>query len=132
MIVAPRGELFDEALQFKPYKKRIFINIVKWARLYKDVIWHATDQKEKSFIIKNMAIPADMIRVAMAMSSAFRDQIIYTNQDQTAVTKIVFLARISKDKNIDFTLDVLSEISTEIIFDICRPIGYIFVGYLFI
>ena len=52
IIIAPRGETFDEALDFKKKKKSFYIEIAKKLNLYRDVYWHASTEVEKQSIVK--------------------------------------------------------------------------------
>jgi glycosyltransferase involved in cell wall biosynthesis len=123
LIIAPRGELFDAALGFKDQKKTLFLSFAKAINLYKNVIWHATTENEKDFIVQKLAIDPKNIRVALIMSSVSdaeettnNDALIPENRDNPL--KIIFLARISKDKNILFTLEILKHVKTPVVFDI--------------
>lgn len=129
LIIAPRGELFDEALNFKRTKKRIYLWLASKFGIYKNVRWHASTEHEKEFIVKKMRVDDNAVRVAMNMS-------IVTESDGPGVEenakdegssdyndlRIIFLSRISKDKNLGYTFDILSKVKNNIIFDIYGPI----------
>ena len=128
IIVAPRGEFFDEALNFKKYKKSLYLRLSQRLKLYKSVIWHASTDTEKEKIVKNMKVESSMVRVAINISSV--DEGIpdlekkcdanCVHEDNDAL-KIIFLSRISKDKNINYAIDILSEITEGVMFDIYGP-----------
>jgi len=124
IIVAPRGELLEQALEFKQTKKKLFIKLAKILNLYRSVTWHATTEIEKKFISKNMNISLQKIKVARNISNTDTPTIIKNiNLNENDYLKIIFLARISKDKNIQFTFDVLKEITDiNIQYDIYGPI----------
>lgn len=121
LIVAPRGEMF-KINDFKPYKKKPFIFIVKLFKIYSNVIWHATSQYEVDAIEKifrnkiNYSIITNLSPVSKMKSSSL------ACEKKVNLLKIVFISRIVSYKNLDYVLDVLGAIylkSTEyIIFDI--------------
>ena len=127
LIIAPRGELFDAALGFKNSQKSFFIWFAKAINLYKNVLWHATTENEQDFIVKKLGIDPLNIRIALIMSSISdadeqndnRDTLIIENKDSSL--RIIFLARISKDKNILFTLEILKQVTVPVVFDIYGP-----------
>jgi glycosyltransferase involved in cell wall biosynthesis len=120
LVISPRGELFDEALGFKNRKKTLFLTFAKAINLYKNVIWHATTENEKKFIISKLNINPDKIRIALIMASTSDNHksILSDYQLPLHPLRIVFLARISKDKNIAYALEILKKIDIEIVFDI--------------
>jgi glycosyltransferase involved in cell wall biosynthesis len=122
VILAPKGELFDEALAFKPIKKIIFLKIVNFLRIFDDITWHATDEKEKISIEKHIKTNSKNVRIANLLSPAFRRKKLNEIPLENNILKIVFLARISKDKNLPFVFDVLRELDIPLQFDLYGPI----------
>ena len=131
IILSPRGETYDEALDFKKNKKRLFLWLAKKVNLYKNIYWHASTEVEKQFVIKNMKVDSKMIHVALNLSQNTSINEIDLNnvvpKDNKEGLHIVFLSRISKDKNIIFTFDILKEIKTKVVFDIYGPIEDVFI-----
>lgn len=131
IILSPRGETYDEALDFKRNKKKLYVWLAKKGNFYKNVYWHASTEVEKQFVIKNMKIESKMIRVALNMAQKPAiDQFETHNVTPSNINDnlhIVFLSRISKDKNIVFTFDVLKEIKTKVTFHIYGPIEDVFI-----
>jgi hypothetical protein len=127
IIISSRGEFFDEALGFKSFKKKYYLKFVNFFNLYKSIFFHATDEKEKFQILKYLNIKSEQIRVAMVipdMSSDNKNLVsnsTYLNENNNTL-KIVWLARISKDKNFPFVFDILANINFDLIFDIYGPI----------
>ena len=50
IILSPRGMLHPGALSQKRHKKKIFFLVFKYLGIQKNIIWHATDDKEVHFI----------------------------------------------------------------------------------
>jgi glycosyltransferase involved in cell wall biosynthesis len=121
IIVAPRGELFTEALNFKKEKKKIFLFLSNLLGLYKNITFHATSEIEKETICKGLNISNDKVKVASILTLN-EEQILNLPTLKHPIAnqklKIIFLARISKDKNLPFAIDVLSHLKIDVIFDI--------------
>jgi glycosyltransferase involved in cell wall biosynthesis len=126
IILAPRGETFDEALEFKKMKKSIYIKLSQKMGIYKHIDWHASTEIEKQSIIKNIDVDPNRIRVALNLTQKKItcepevNNIVQVRDNN--YLHVVFLSRISKDKNILYTFDILKEIKTNVIFDIYGPI----------
>lgn len=124
IIVAPRGELFQEALSFGKLKKSITIKIFRLLNIYKSIIWHSTSSFESLSISENISKPE--IRLARVISDFSKE--IYeipkpTFQMETKdFLKVIFLSRISKDKNIVYAIRLLAKITCFVEFHIYGPI----------
>mgnify|MGYP006180410141 CR=1 FL=1 len=124
IIVAPRGEMHLEALKFKAVKKKITLSFFKIFNIYKNVIWHATSKIEKELISAKMGVSLEKIKLARNISNTSEMTTLHPLNDQNdkAPMKVVYLARISKDKNIPFAFEVLSRVNALIQFDVYGPI----------
>lgn len=122
LVIAPKGELYDEALNFKPFKKQIFLKIANTIGLYRKASWHATDEKEKRAIEKQISTKPENIKIANLLSPAFEKKNISPNPLSYDVLRMVFLARISKDKNLPFIFEVLAELDIPLQLDIYGPL----------
>lgn len=113
ILLAPRGELDNGALSIKKYKKIIFIKLSRIFNLYNSNSWHATSLEEeinirsiyngKVYVVPNIS----MIKNFKVNNEKIKDKL-----------KIVFLSRISEKKNLLYAINLLEDISGEIIFDI--------------
>jgi len=124
LIIAPRGELFPTSLSFKPVKKSLYIFFFKILNLKKDILWHASTEYEKLAIEKKLKIkPNNIFIVTNIINSKqtliFEDLIEVKEVD---FISIIYLSRISKDKNILYTLDVLKQVTNKVKFDVFGPI----------
>lgn len=120
LLLSPRGEFGEGSLRLKYGKKLAFIQVAKALGLFRDVIWHATSKHELEDIVK-VARP-DMKRVRMALDLPAK---VVPEAPQVPgaapVLKVIFLSRISREKNLDFALRVLQQVKAELIFDIYGP-----------
>jgi glycosyltransferase involved in cell wall biosynthesis len=129
LIVAPRGELLEGCLKFKYRKKALFIWFAKSLDLFKDIYWHASTVDESKDIIKLLNVKESKVRVALNMSDVNENdeslnEIYYNDCEEVEkkYLRLVFLSRISKEKNLIYALEVLRNVKSEVLFDIYGPI----------
>lgn len=125
VIVAPFGEFAWASLKQKYSKKFIFIRIARLFGLYNNVTWRASSEFEAQDIIKVMEIKSDVIHITgdlpiknvpdVAFDAVFKSS--FDSKD----LRIVFLSRISREKNLDYALKVLNKVKAKVIFDIYGP-----------
>ncbi len=125
VIVVPWGEFGWASLKQKYFKKFVFIQIARLVGLYKNVTWRASSELEKSEIIKIMHVRSDAIEVIgdlpiknMPQNSSAQ---VFTPPTERKGLRIVFLSRISREKNLDYALRVLRKVKASVLFDIYGP-----------
>lgn len=125
VIVAPWGEFGWASLKQKYIKKFIFIQGARLIGLYGNVIWRASSEFEKLDIMKHMKIKTDAIHIVGDLPiknipdiGPIPENAGTKNQD---FFKIIFLSRISREKNLDFALEVLKKVKVKVVFDIYGP-----------
>jgi hypothetical protein len=52
IILAPRGEFSEGSINTKRFKKMYFIRLVKFLKLYDNIVWHASSKHEKEDIMR--------------------------------------------------------------------------------
>lgn len=105
IIIAPRGELDEGALELKKRKKATYIFLFKLLVTSK-IIFHATTEKEKNYIakkIKNRIIVAENIPEVLD-KNIVREKV----KDHS---KFIFISRICHKKNLFFALECLNKIN---------------------
>jgi len=118
VLVAPRGELSPGALGLKRWKKRSFLGIAKFIRLYSNVQWQASSDDEARLIRQQFGDNAE-VAIACDLPAMPSKLPVTSNEDNWAgPLRIVFLSRISRKKNLDYALRVLSCCHMQIQFDI--------------
>jgi len=125
VIVAPWGEFAWASLKQKYLKKIVFIQVARLFRLYKEVTWQASSDFEAQDIINVMKIKANAIHVAFDFPIKnipdIFPEVIFQPSSSYADLRIVFLSRISREKNLDYALKVLSKVNARVRFDIYGP-----------
>ncbi len=121
ILIAPRGELSKGALSLKTQKKKCFLTFVKWLGLYKTVNWQVTSQAEEKEIhelfpvTKKVWVTSNLKKVDCDLNAI--------HEKKSNELNIIFLSRVSRKKNVDFALRVLSlQKKGKITFDIYGPL----------
>ena len=120
-IIAPRGEFSPEALKINAIKKKYYLKLFMWLKLYKNLVWQASSKKEKRNIknklgktIKKILVVPDLTRFISFKNKIFKSK---THEH----LKLLFLSRISPMKNLEFLLQVLKDINESIELSIYGP-----------
>jgi glycosyltransferase involved in cell wall biosynthesis len=127
VVLAPRGEFSPGALKIKHWRKSLFGNGALRAGLYRGLIWHASSELERDNIAALLqAAHEDRPCIHVAWDLPSRDWIEGTKgvskQAKGAVTRFVFISRISLKKNLLFAIDALAGLTGHVEFDIFGPI----------
>lgn len=124
IVLAPRGEFGEAAIVLKSMKKKIYLLLAKLLGLYKKINWHLADEVEFSFLKKYFHVSSNKVNIARDMPNKQKTIVNRVKRhDQPEMLQIVFLSRVSEIKNLDFALNVLSEVKIPILFSIYGPIN---------
>lgn len=105
-VLAPRGMLKDSAIQFKPIKKKLFLQLFKWMGVPKRIVFQATDTTEVQDIQKYFGG-----HVQVALLSNFPGYVPpYPGGIDKKAGKldVIFIGRLHPIKNLDFLLQLLA------------------------
>lgn len=124
VILAPRGEFAWPSLKQKYAKKAVFMAAARAIGLYDGVIWHASSEFEAEDIRRVMKVPTDAIQIAsnLPMATRLENEIPSPAVSAEVDLMVVFLARVSPEKNLHYALQVLSRVRVKVVFDIIGPI----------
>ena len=109
VLLAPRGMLGKGALSLKSFKKKLFIALSKMMGWYKGILFHATQEQEKSDVLR--WYPAAQVRIAPNVNSG--SVLPNKSTKEKNELKLFYLSRIAKVKNIHFALEALKGIPKE-------------------
>ncbi|WP_080642478.1 glycosyltransferase [Variovorax paradoxus] len=119
IVLGPRGEFAEAALNLKRRKKAAFIFVFKLLGLQKFVLWHASSEHEARDIRRVMG---GQVRIRTAVDIALPEQGLALKPRVCGKPlRIVFLSRISPMKNLLGVLNVLRCVSCPIVLDIFGP-----------
>lgn len=122
IIIAPRGQFSEGALNLKNRKKFFYLKLSKMLGLYNNVIWHATTEIEKKDIER---IYGENIKIKIANNLTANYNKLNYKKDIIKIPgklKIVFVSRIHPKKNLKGALKILKSIRGEIEFNIYGPL----------
>ena len=120
LIWAPRGMLLEGALNIKPFKKRLFLWLVKFIGLNKGVVWHATDVQEALDIKKHFNKNAEVI-IAQNIPKRPLENVVEIKKSANEL-RLVYLSLITEKKNLHLALQWINELGLPVIFDIYGPV----------
>lgn len=119
IVVATRGMLAPSAMAIKALKKKLFLRMAKLTRLYKNIVFHSTGAHETEHI---KAILGNVV-VKEAANLSARNSVSSTHKEKSPGSlKLICVARIAPEKNIDFALRILASVKSNIEFDIYGPV----------
>jgi glycosyltransferase involved in cell wall biosynthesis len=118
IVLGPRGEFSEGALNFKASKKKLYIQFYKFLGLMRSVVLQASSDFEFDDI-KRVLGNNNKIFVAEDIGSQEYAKDLAVKDD--AVIKLVFISRISPKKNLSYALAALKRINCPVIFDIYGP-----------
>jgi glycosyltransferase involved in cell wall biosynthesis len=114
-VVAPRGMLAPTALGIKSTKKDLFLSLANGLGLYRKVIFHATNDHEAEHI--KMAITGKLNVVEIPNVPKLPLSINQKSKTK-GYLKILVVARIAPEKNIEFALECLCKLPTHLQVDV--------------
>jgi glycosyltransferase involved in cell wall biosynthesis len=118
-ILSPRGEFSAAALDMKPLRKATYRFVARLAGLVSDVWMHATSAEEAHDI--GAACPSAR---GCLIAPNIRPLLTASPHESApdGVTRLAFLGRISRVKNLDLALQALACVRSKIVFDIFGPV----------
>lgn len=122
IIIGTRGMLAETAIAVKGGRKKLFLNLARFAGIYKHVIFHATNNKESQDIQRVIHRDARIV-IADNFPLAAKRLNHRISAKKKGVLRIINIARIAPEKNLDFALKILQKIQyPKIIFDVYGPV----------
>lgn len=129
LVIAPRGEFAPGAIAFKPALKASYILTAKIFGLFDDALWMASSPHEAEDIQRVLGISSERVIIASDIAGVPASE----NQGPPPrksgdPLRIVFLARISPMKNLDYALKLLRDIDVPVNLDVfgpCSDEGYL-------
>lgn len=107
ILILPRGDLSNSAVNEKKIKKKFFLFVTKVLKFYNKIFWQATSEKEKKDILS--FFKTSNIKNIKNLKKII--QIPKKNKKKENILNLVTASRIHPIKNIKFALDVLEEIN---------------------
>lgn len=128
VILAPCGEFSQGAFRLKGLKKQAYTHLVKWAGLCRGIIWRASSEYEKRDILAIFDGRDSKSSPTVRVAPDLPPKQLQTHPELRPAkpvnsARLVFLSRITRMKNLDFALNLLSSWEGgNIEFDIYGPV----------
>ena len=119
VVVCPRGALYDSALSVKPWKKTPFLRLFKALRIHRKILFHATNEREKTAIER--FFPGSQVRIADNLPNS-NQPVFKTCPKEPGSLKCIFIARIVPIKNPLFILKALDDVHVKVELSVIGPI----------
>ena len=133
VLLAPRGELSDGALGIKSFKKTIYIFCAKQINLYNSTVFQGSTKCEVEEIInvfnrhennkiKSVCDISNLYSLSTEVQKNERKIKLSAGALGKNQLKVCFLSRICPKKNLEYAINVLSNVKTEVEMNIYGPI----------
>ena len=121
ILLNTRGELLNGALSLKEFKKKRFMQVIKYLKIYKNVYFITNNFLEKKNLIEYLNIfPKNIFINSEFVGSANIYPPLIKKAKKT--NKLIFIGRIAKIKNLEFLLDLAEQTNINFILNIFGPI----------
>lgn len=120
VLLGPRGEFSEGAIQLKSFKKGTFVKVIQSLGIYDKINWQATDKIEKEAIKKNIGVDEDKIYLIPNLPQKSNFNGVNSPVKKVNSLRIVYLSRVTPKKNLEFALKIIHRIPSyiDINFDI--------------
>lgn len=123
VLLAPRGEFSQGALEIKPVKKRVYLRFGKILGLFRNVTWQASSAFEVQDIRESMSGLASDVTVAQNLLAWVpKNARLWEPRGVGQGLRVVFVSRLSPKKNLDYALRVLGFVTKTVSFSIYGPV----------
>lgn len=119
VILGPRGEFSEGALNLKAQKKRVFIKLYKSLNLHRRTIFQASSNYEAEDIRR---VLGDKVDVQIAEDIGAQEFIEALPIRHIGTLNVVFVSRISPMKNLLAALEMLQNVKQSVAYHIYGPI----------
>lgn len=112
IVLAPRGELETGCLEIKSVKKYFYLSVAKQLGLYRNIDWHATSDQEVVSINNIFDDRIQNVIIAPNLTPKLDYNILLklkSYEKKSRILKICFISRITREKNLDFALNILKD-----------------------
>lgn len=115
-LVATRGMLAKTAIEIKSTKKNVFLKLANVLGIYKNVVFHATNNNERDDV--KAVFHTNEIRIAPNFPKKIDIENFSPKAKEVGQLKLFCLARVAPEKNLLFAFQTLQNCKQTISFDI--------------
>ena len=121
LLLSPRGEFVEGPLHLKYRKKQVYIALTRLVGFYRGVVWHASSIHEQRDFINVLKVNPGNVKIALDLPSRVNLAVAPSELLAKEQLRIVFLSRLTREKNLDHALRILRKVSAPVTFDIYGP-----------
>lgn len=123
LVIAPRGEFSPGSLSLKRLKKRVYIEVIKKVGLYRNAVWQASSEYDEINIRRWVGKDVKVVIAPDLLPSVHAaDELAVRGNKAKGSLNILFLSRISREKNLHSALKIIKGLKGQIQFNIYGPI----------
>jgi len=119
IFLSPNGMLQSFALRIKPFKKKVYIAMLRLMRIPNFINFHATDVQEQNDITRTFGRQSHISRVAYPPPVP-QKPVVHPSK-RPGELLLLFLGRIHPAKNLRFLLECLAKMSSRIELKVVGP-----------
>lgn len=108
VILAPRGMLKESAVSFKPFKKKLFLTVLRAMQVQKHISFQATDATEVKDVRKYFG--GDTGITYLPNFPGTQPALVLPSDKKPGYLKMIFVGRVHPIKNLDFLLRALQSV----------------------
>lgn len=112
VVIASRGMLSQSAIDVKQNRKKLFLKAMWLLGAYRNVVFHATNEKEKEDVLREIGSSAHVVVASNIVKQSAG--MVQPPEKNPGAVKLVSIARIAPEKNLLFLLEALREVSSTI------------------
>lgn len=121
VLFSPRGEVSENRVKLKAYKKLPYLKFLKLTGIYKGCYFHGTSDDEEAGINKYFS-PDENHLFRVANISILQQPDVILHEKEQGKIKLFFFSRIHEVKNLLFAIQAVNHCKKNVIFDIYGPI----------
>ncbi len=120
VILSPRGMLKPGSLQFKKFKKSLFLQVFKILGFPRRLLFHATDDTEANDI-KNVFGPGTALTIVKDFPASAQQPLVAVYKEP-GMLRCLFVSRISPVKNLLYLIKILQRVPNTVSLAIVGPV----------
>ena len=120
VLLAPRGDICNNALRIKQYKKLPFLWLLKVTHFYHGVYFHSTMEEESANLKKYLGISTDHIYMLPNIPTVPPEKKLKLKEK--GQLRLLFISRIQSKKNLLQAIRIVNRVKSKVLFDIYGPI----------
>ncbi len=120
VVIASMGLFNKNGFNIKRTKKELFVSVANFIGLFKNIYWSASSEREQSDILDHIKTDPQNIFIALDLPRVENRSFKFPKNNSDTL-RIVWLSRISPEKNLLGTIEVLGSVKSKIEFSIYGP-----------